>query len=311
MAMPSGWRSSAPAPVPNAIGSVPSSAASVVMMIGRKRTSAASRIAVTASAPSRRRASAKSTIMIAFFLTMPISSRMPMIAITLRVHVEPFEREQRADAGRRQAGENRDRVDVALVEHAEQDVDRQHRGEQQRALAGQRLLEQLRVAGEVGDDVAGQVDAALERVDVLDRLAERHVGREVERDRHRRLLRLPVDLQRPDRALQRRDLVERHQRARGRGDAHAAERAGVVLELVRRLEDDLVIVGRREDRRDLPGAEGVVERVAHGVDADAEGGGLVAVDVDAGLRVGDLQVAVDVAQARQLAPSRAPSPARS
>ena len=53
------------------------------MMIGRKRISAASRIAVSASMPpSRRRSSAKSTIMIAFFLTMPISSRMPMIAIT-------------------------------------------------------------------------------------------------------------------------------------------------------------------------------------------------------------------------------------
>ena len=45
---PSGWRSSAPAPAPIAIGSEPSSAQVVVIMIGRKRSSAASTIASSA-----------------------------------------------------------------------------------------------------------------------------------------------------------------------------------------------------------------------------------------------------------------------
>ena len=40
---------------------------------------------------------------------------------------------QRAEAGRRQPRENRDRVDVALVEHAEHDVDDADRDEQQQA----------------------------------------------------------------------------------------------------------------------------------------------------------------------------------
>ena len=127
--------------------------------------------------------------------------------------MEIFERQQRADARRRQAGENGDRVNVALIEHAEQDVDRQHGGEQQRALPGQRLLEELRIAGKAGDDARGQVGFALDAVDRLDRLAERHVGREIERDRHRRLLRLAVDLQRADGAPHRRDFVERHEAA--------------------------------------------------------------------------------------------------
>ena len=39
-ATPSGWRNSAPAPVPSAIGSVPKIAAKVVIMIGRKRSTA-------------------------------------------------------------------------------------------------------------------------------------------------------------------------------------------------------------------------------------------------------------------------------
>ena len=38
--MPSGWRSSEPAPWPKAIGIAPNSAAKVVIMIGRKRKQA-------------------------------------------------------------------------------------------------------------------------------------------------------------------------------------------------------------------------------------------------------------------------------
>ena len=81
---PSGWRSSAPAPAPMAIGSEPSSAQVVVIMIGRKRSSAASTIASSAVAPWARRSSAKSTIMMAFFFTMPISMITPISAMTER-----------------------------------------------------------------------------------------------------------------------------------------------------------------------------------------------------------------------------------
>ena len=50
----------------------------VVIMIGRKRSRHASRIAASGEAPCWRSASmAKSTIMIAFFFTIPISSTMP------------------------------------------------------------------------------------------------------------------------------------------------------------------------------------------------------------------------------------------
>ena len=83
-ATPSGCLSSELAPAPSAIGSVPISAASVVIMIGRKRMRQASRIASSGAAPARCRCSAKSIIMMAFFLTMPISIRMPMMAMTLR-----------------------------------------------------------------------------------------------------------------------------------------------------------------------------------------------------------------------------------
>ena len=57
---------------------MPISAAIVVIMIGRNRTLAASRIASCALFPWLRSASiAKSIIMIAFFFTMPTSMMMP------------------------------------------------------------------------------------------------------------------------------------------------------------------------------------------------------------------------------------------
>ena len=66
--------------------------------------------------------------MMAFFFTMPISRMMPIKRDDVEVGVREQQREQRADAGRGQRGENRDGVDVALVENAEHDVDRHQRG---------------------------------------------------------------------------------------------------------------------------------------------------------------------------------------
>ena len=74
---PSGWRSSAPAPAPSAIGNEPKRAQVVVIMIGRKRSWAASTIACSAGAPWLRRSIAKSTIMMPFFFTSPTSMMMP------------------------------------------------------------------------------------------------------------------------------------------------------------------------------------------------------------------------------------------
>ena len=83
MAMPRGCRSSAPTPPPKASGTPPSRAAIVVMRIGRKRSRHASSMASRAGRPCVRcMSSAKSIIMIAFFITMPISKMMPISAIT-------------------------------------------------------------------------------------------------------------------------------------------------------------------------------------------------------------------------------------
>ena len=65
-------------------------------------------------------------------------------------HVEVLagdhQREQRADAGRGQRRKNRHRMDEALVQHAQHDVDGDQRRDQQEHLARQRILESLRGA---------------------------------------------------------------------------------------------------------------------------------------------------------------------
>ena len=84
MEMPSGRRSSPPSPKLTASGRAPSSAALVVIMMGRKRIRLASKIASRGSRPSLRSASrAKSIIRMAFFFTMPISRITPIRAMML------------------------------------------------------------------------------------------------------------------------------------------------------------------------------------------------------------------------------------
>ena len=82
---------------------------------------------------------AKSTSMMPFFLTMPISRMMPTIAITLRSRCDRHQQQQRAEAGRRQRRDDGDRVDQALVEHAEDEVDHEQRGGDQDRRARQRI----------------------------------------------------------------------------------------------------------------------------------------------------------------------------
>ena len=86
-----------------------------------------------------------------------------MMPMTDEIHVAEMQREQRADAGGRQGRENGQRMDEALVEHAEDDVDDDERGGDQRRFARQRGLERLGVALERADDGVGHADFARRR----------------------------------------------------------------------------------------------------------------------------------------------------
>ena len=72
--------------------------------------------------------------MMAFFFTMPISRMMPISAMTFSSHVEEQQGQQRAGACRGQRRQNGDGMNVALVQHAQHDVDGHQGGEDQDRL---------------------------------------------------------------------------------------------------------------------------------------------------------------------------------
>ena len=99
----------------------------------------------------------------------------------------------------------------ALVQHAEHDIDRdQRRQDQQRLRADAVRWKALHVAGEVGADDVGHVHFRHRLLDGGGRLLERHAGRQIVGDGHRGELALVVDDQRRDAALDMRDRGERH-----------------------------------------------------------------------------------------------------
>src|SRR5262249_19707809 len=78
------------------------------------------------------------------------------------IHVEGHKRDQGADAGRREAGNNRDRMDEALVEDAKQHIGPEHRRQDQYPLPFQRLLEYRRRALKPGGNARRQTHLALD-----------------------------------------------------------------------------------------------------------------------------------------------------
>ena len=67
------------------------------------------------------------------------------------------ERQQRADTGRGQRGKNGDRMDEALVKHAENDVDSDQSGENEQRFVGERIVERRRSALEIGLQAGGKL----------------------------------------------------------------------------------------------------------------------------------------------------------
>ena len=210
------------------------------------------------------------------------------------------QRQQRADAGRRQGRENCQRVDEAFIEDAEDDVDDDQRGADQRRLAAQRGLERLRVALEGRDDRGRHADLARRLVDRIDGLAERDAGFQIERDGHRGELALMGNQKRPDAVAV--DSDEGGQRHRGAGQrrfhVEAVERREVLLQFGQDFQHHEIGFELGEILRDLALAESVVQGVVDRLRRDAEARRLVAVDRDLQPRPVGQQVRGDVGELR-------------
>src|SRR6266849_1240081 len=209
------------------------------------------------------------------------------------------EREDGADTGGGQGGEDGDGVDVALVEDAEDDVHGDEGGEDEEGLVREGGLEGLGGALEAGVDGGGQPDLALGGLDGADGMAGGDAGGEVEGEGDSGELALVVDGEGGGAGL---DVTEGGERDLGAGgglDVDGLEGVGVLLEPGGDLEDDVVLVELGEDGGDLALAEGVVQGVVDGLGEDAETGGGVAVDDERGLEAAVLLIGGDIAQPRQ------------
>src|SRR3989442_797384 len=87
-------------------------------------------------------------------------------AVDVQLHAEEPERQQRPRARRRQPREDRQRVNEALVQHAEHEVDHEDRDQQQHPLPLQRGLERLRGALEGAVDGGRHAQLALHALDL-------------------------------------------------------------------------------------------------------------------------------------------------
>ena len=103
------------------------------------------------------------------------------------------QREDGADSGGWQRGENRERMDQAFVEDAENDVDGDERGEDEIGLVLEGILEGLRGALEGGVDGGGHAHVGLRFLEGRDGVAEGNVGGEIEGERNGRILALVID----------------------------------------------------------------------------------------------------------------------
>ena len=197
MVMPSGWRNSQPVPAPRASGNPPSSAAMVVIMMGRKRKQAR-----LVDGLLRR------LVLLPFRLQREVDHHDGVLLhdadqqddADQRDHVQVVagdqQRQNCAHAGRGKRGENRDGMDVALIEHSQHDVNGDDGRQNQPGLAGQRLLKGGRGSLEAGLDAFRHVHLVLRLVDHLGGLAQGNAGGQIEGQGHRGELAQVIDRQR-------------------------------------------------------------------------------------------------------------------
>ena len=218
---------------------------------------------------------------------------MPTNAYRLSSVLKRMQCEQRAEARCREARQNDQRLREALVKNAEDDVDDDDRHHEHEPEALRRLLKRLRRPLEFRGDRPWQCGPG-GFLDGVHRIAERVARFEVERQVHRWKLAGMADRQRPDAGRHRRNGVERDELAVRRSHVQHRQRCGILLKLRRDLQNDLVLVTRRVDLRNLPRAVGVEQRRFHLIHGQSQRSDPVAVQADLHLWVIQPEIAVDV-----------------
>ena len=104
--------------------------------------------------------------------------------------------QQGAQPGAGECGEDRNRMDQALVEHAEDNINGEQRGQDEDRLIGDRLLKDLSVTGKTSAYSCGHVQFRAPLLNDLRSALERYTRHKIKRNRHRRELALMVHCER-------------------------------------------------------------------------------------------------------------------
>ena len=146
-------------------------------------------------------------------------------------------------------------MDQAFVENSQHDINCHQCGEDEEGSIRQRLLKRLEGAGKTSMNPSRQSNLLLHLLNRLDRITQRHAGRQIERQRHRRKLPLMIHRDGRSRWFVMRDGAQGHdraigraRRAVGRAQVNRVQAFGALPELGIDFHHDVVLVQQSEHR---------------------------------------------------------------
>ena len=110
------------------------------------------------------------------------------------------------------------------------------------------------------------------------RITEGRARREVEGDCYGRELALVIDGQRRRSGLKMCESAQWHRATTRRAHVNILQLGWILLELRHRFQNHMILIQLREERRNLPLTEGVVERIVNGLRRDSQARRCHAVD---------------------------------
>src|SRR5260370_994927 len=152
-------------------------------------------------------------------------------------------------------------MNVALVQDAENDIDRYERSQNEDGLVGQRLEKGGRGALEGGLNARGHVQFLLRGVDGVHGVAERPIGGQIERESNDGKLALMIERQSGVARIKARAGAERGLRAVGRVYINISQRMRILLELRMNFHNHVLLSELEKSRGALAPAKSIFDRV--------------------------------------------------
>ena len=170
--------------------------------------------------------------------------------VEVKLLAEDVQRQQCSEDGGGQAGENRDRMDEALIENAQHNVNYEYGDEQQDRQILERTLELLHGALESSADGTRHTQVEDGIFHLLRSVSQRGSGFEIKSDGYGRKLPEMTDAERSGGPLHSNQGVERHQRSLRRAYVNFRQGVWIAAELRLQFQHHRVFVGGGVDDGD-------------------------------------------------------------